>query len=346
MTTKPHRSGAGILGSGMIEAIHIDDRRWDELVSNTDIFYQRPYLKAFARGNSEFLEAFSGEPVLLYYEDNDGFVVHPVFMRDIPDTDFKDIISPYGCSGPAAIGRPLFVDYLRSMTDFCKDNKIISEFNRLHPWLTTVFPSESIEKGGEVFYIDLQKSMNDIVAAMDRKCRNAIKNAEKDVTVREINDYYTLYNHYTETMTRNGAHKRYFFDLKFFMKLPNAKIFIASKDGKDIASSVFFHHNKFSHYYLSGSSQAAFGTNATSLIIWNAINYYKKLGCTMLNLGGTIGGSPGLYRFKSSFTDVKNCVKPFMVVKKVHNRPMYKELCQKAGKNPFDGGYFPAYRSL
>ena len=78
---------------------------WDEIVNsfnNVDIYFRWGYIKPFSDNRD-------GEPILFYYEDDNGRVANIFLKRDIADCryfkniidkeKYFDITSPYGYGG-------------------------------------------------------------------------------------------------------------------------------------------------------------------------------------------------------------------------------------------------------
>lgn len=322
--------------------LDISDDRWDDLVRGTDIFYQRDYMKSFLEGgNEDYRQSFSGIPVLIYYSDDEGSIVHPVFLRRW--MKYYDIASPYCYSGPMIIREPSMNSYISEMSKFCRDNRIVSEFARLHPWLRTTQPD--MFPAGNIFFVHLDQSMDSILGGMTKNCRNAITSAEKKMEVTRtmnVNALMMARDAYIATMSRNSAHPKYFFPKELFegLQYVNATCFIVSSEGRHIASAIFLDYGPYCHYFLAGSLER--GTNAGNLIIWEAIKYFKEKGCHIMNLGGTIADDSGIRDFKQSFSG--NSM-PFYVIKKVHNQKIYDDFCCAVGAQNSKDGFFPAYRA-
>lgn len=322
----------------MIRILSILDDEWDELVHDTDVFFQRQYLQAFTNhGPKAFMEHFGGTPVLIHYEDESGSVVHPVFMRRIGK--YWDITSPYGYAGPAVIGNPNALLYGLSMSDMCSRENIITEFARHNPFLMCC-TQEPLD-AGKIVYIDLGMTEAQILASMTKSCRNAITSAEKSLVCDIDIDMEVFALQYRQTMLMDNAQSKYMFPRRLFDDLPNPTLFVAYKDGEPIASAIFLEHQGLCHYFLAASAVAGKGTNAQNLIIWEAMKWFKAKGCRILNLGGGIKACPGLLGFKESFSPLG---KQFFVSKIVHNEFAYAEMCAPMRFGALSTGFFPFYR--
>ena len=129
----------------MLEIINIDESdKWDSMVksfSNYDVYYLSRYTKAFKLHGD-------GEPILIYYHDEEIRAINVVMIRDIAeDKRFKDkiesenlfdITTPYGYGGFIIEGIPNdnnLKKINKEYSDCCRSKNIISEFVRFHPVL-------------------------------------------------------------------------------------------------------------------------------------------------------------------------------------------------------------------
>lgn len=333
----------------MIELIE-DYKKWDELVSGADVFHLSGYARAFAEscGNPSFKEHFCGKPGLICYEEDLGKLVYPVMIREITGTNYKDLVSPYGYSGPYISGNINVAKWLYQMNLFCREKGIVSEFLRLNPFFLQSFPTTKYK--GAVTCLDIEKLEPELIwNGFEKRCRNAINRAIRAgvqvaravPNVPDKGNIAVMARLYNETMTRNGASEKYLFSEEFFSNLfkflPNNSIlFIAFFEGKPIAAATFLYRMPYFHYYLAGSNKVT-GLAPNNLILWEAIKYAKTMGFKTFNFGGGVGGEQDkLKKFKQSFSKQEVA---FHVMEAIHMPKEYLELC-KGKKTDF----FPAYR--
>lgn len=330
----------------MIELIE-DYEKWDELVFGADVFHLSGYARAFAEscGNPSFKENFCGKPGLICYEEDLGKLVYPVMIREITGTNYKDLVSPYGYSGPYISGNINVAKWLYQMNLFCRERGIVSEFLRLNPFFLQSFPTTRYK--GAVTCLDIEKLEPELIwNGFEKRCRNAINKALKEPLWAEKIENprgksYLMARLYNETMERNGASQKYLFPKEFFSNLfkflpNNSVLFVAYRESIPVAAATFIYNGPYFHYYLAGSNKVP-GLAPNNLILWEAIKYAKTMGFKTFNFGGGVGGEQDkLKKFKQGFSKQEVA---FHVMEAIHMPKEYLELC-KGKKTDF----FPAYR--
>lgn len=330
-----------------------DDGTWMDIISRMrsyDVFHMPQYSHVFASsdGPAGFKEHFSGEPLLLHYTRAGCEAAYPLLIRDIPNTNLRDLVSPYGYSGVLSRGKVDWSKFKLELKDVCSELGIVSEFDRLHPFASPRLNGS--EKKGAVVYLILCQDLDDIKKGLSKPCRNSISKAIRSgVSITRstlINppkeDIDTFYSLYTDTMRRNNASERYFFSKDFFYKLfsylkDNALLFSARYEGKVIASAIFLFSKPYFNYFLAGSLKEYSNLCANNLLLWDAIIYAKQNGFIIFNLGGIFSDKKSLLDFKKGFSPTE---KPFYIYKRVFMLNKYKEL--SGGNNSEE--FFPAYR--
>ena len=76
-----------------VEVLSVEDKRWDEVVKKSvefDFYHTAVYHKL---DNSDVSKLYC------CFED-DNFIALPIVVREIENTDYKDITSVYGYAGP------------------------------------------------------------------------------------------------------------------------------------------------------------------------------------------------------------------------------------------------------
>ncbi len=315
---------------------HSNKETWSELaVLIKDPFYTWEFASAFS---------YIGRPKLFFYGDDYDFVVVPFILREInipPGGNLHDITSHYGYAGPACFGKPNLKEFIKEWDSFLKTNNIVSEFTRLHPLLENheIFPWT--EKIGDTVFVNLEKKID--MSDFDKRCRNSITKAQRDgVKVGNmgcnIDHFITLYY---KTMERHGTESRYFFpgkSIKKLLDINGTTVLYAMLGDKVIASAIFLYYDggKYAYYYLAGSDDHYKNHNPNNLIVYEAMKYFKGLGCKGMCLGGDHGGSGTLFNFKASFSTLR---KEYYVNKKIVMKEAYDKLSEGKSRD-----FFPAYR--
>lgn len=298
-----------------------------------------------------------GEPVNFVFENSNGKVIHNFIKRQIENTDYYDITSPYGYGGPyiadteeKANKSELIQDYLKSYQDYCEKNNIVSEFVRFHPLYDNVsdfenfYDTEAIRK---IVITDL--TVDDVFQdQFSKSCRKKIRKLLKNELIeyeiieqpQHIEDFYKVYY---STMDRNQADDYYYFDKNYFenaLSLYRENIVQTNilYDSKVIASGFYFVSDGNIHLHLSGTLSEYLELSPAYLLRYAIIMWGSENGYSYVNNGGgrSRDENDSLFRFKSRFGKKLN---DFYIGKKIYKPEVYNEL----SKNK-TGEFFPAYR--
>ncbi len=299
-----------------------------------------------------------------------GCVSHNFIQRQIPNTlcdaTYYDLITAYGYGGPIIekvvankysyeeSKKKLIASFDEEFSRYCKDNNIVSEFIRFHPWANNAIDFQGIydiEKIRNTIATDLENYPDFFNEEYSKGCRKNIRQAiNKGVKIEIIekpDSLESFKNIYFSTMQRNGAADYYYFDDKYFdecinLYRDNILLVNAIYEDKIIAAGFYFVWNKVVHIHLSGTlSEYLFLSPAYVLryfvTVWANQNGYK-----LIHHGGgrTNDAEDNLYKFKKQFG--KHTEFPFYIGKKIWNQEVYDKLSK--GK-AFDTSFFPAYRS-
>lgn len=336
---------------------------WDAIVksfSNYDVYYLSGYVKAFEINGD-------GKAVLIYYTDKATRAVNVVMKRDI--SDFKmlssvlaqgelyDIVTPYGYGGWLIEGENI-KGLFQSYENWCRQERIVSEFIRFHPMLENHIALEGVYeiKGlGETVAMELASPdhiWNNLTSKNRNVIRKAIKNGVKIYNGRYPEIYEKFRVIYNSTMDKDSADSYYYFKKDFYESIleelsQNAQVFYAQlPDGKVIASSIMIGANQYMNYHLSGFVQEYGTLAATNLLIYEAALWGCANGYRTLYLGGGVGSyEDSLFKFKKAF--YKGNLHRFYVGKKIFDEQAYSRLVEvrRQGKM-FDENktFFPLYR--
>jgi len=287
--------------------------------------------------------AFGGEPC--HFEA--AGIDYRFYKRPIPGTDHCDITSVYGYGGIVALSEDAKpISFYDQFHLWCREYGVVSEFVRIHPFyqfhnammiLHFATGNNCYQRSGEIAYIDLTQTEDEIWKGFDKGCRSAIKKAEKMSPVSVgpmIGDSFPVWYH--RTMDRLNASDAYYFTSRFWGILKSMETYHIKTL---TAAALFFFHGDFATYFLSASDKSQPG--AMNLILWTAIKEAKRRGCRIFNLGGGLHDGDSLSSFKRSFTPT---TKPFYTYRRIHNPKVYEELCRAKGIEADSVGFFPAYR--
>ena len=350
------------------------DTDWDKYINNTkisDIFYTSKYMRLF--------ENFLKEKAYLYvFGNNEEFVAYPFFRRDVSVLPFYnltgngnqiwyDITSPWYYGGHLVHGGSdtntnlLYREFFKNFKIFCKNKNIICEVARLHPFIGDYNRLKSfanIKKVGEVVYIDLNQSNEEIWRNMAKSNRNKIKkslsNGVEVIAVDSKEALRPFFKIYIELMNTKQAKGFYKFPIDFFQELfelfkDNAELLVAKFENKIIAGLILMGERPFLHTYLSASDPDYLYLAPNNILKYYGALRAKENGFSYYVLGGGYRPNDGLYKFKKSFS---NTTIDYYIYYKIFNYKIYNDLCSKRSQydklqnmnNSADCFFFPEYR--
>jgi serine/alanine adding enzyme len=353
-----------------------DQAQWHALVEaipQHDIFFRPEYVIHFERLSGEVARLF-------FFGDEANYIVYPFFLRRINDlpfyqasplddeTEYFDIVSPYGYSGPLACvrdqrcQRDLWEGYLSAFHGYCKETNIVCEFARLNPFVSNQQYLQELTGGvqatGQIVYVDLTGSEEALWQGLNRGNRSNINKAKRSgVRVDRCSDsdhVQRFYQLYVATMRRNHATGWYYFSPDFFADSftflgDKISLFCASYQGQTIAAASFLHDGDVVHYFLGGSDSNYLALRPNNLLMYQAICWAKRQGYRLFNLGGNYRPNDSLARFKAAFSKLSTT---FYTYRMIHIPAIYHELCRghaiyklNMGRQCEDTDYFPKYRA-
>ena len=336
---------------------------YDRLTNpNRGVYHDPRYIKVLAghlRGKAE----------LFVLTDDEDLVYYPYFLRrleglpfaercEIDLAQYHDIISSWYYGGPLIEcpderrRRELARRFVTIFGDYCRDQRIVSEFIRFDPNIGNHDCFEGLldtKRLWETVYVDLSLSAEDIWKGMETRCRTSIRKAVKSgVEVRvscdekEIEMFHSIYRN---EMKRKGAPRHYDVSLEFLVELfrsleGKAVLISASRDGEFIGSSVcLYEKGAVAHDYLMATDPRYWKLQPNNLIIYKAIEWSKDAGLRVYDLQG---GREGVYRFKKAFS---RAGKGFYTASVIHDRETYDHLKKKKCEVLGEERFFPEYRT-
>lgn len=331
------------------------------------------HLPTYARLSSH---TDGGEAAALLVEEGERALLLPIIKRTIPDADGAwDATSPYGYPGPLVVAprgsnhdaNAFAGDALLHAKEKLREAGCVSLFARLHPVLGPVprlpedEPCAAVVMHGDTVVVDLQKSESTLWSETASGHRNEINRSIRaghtpiiDKEFRRADDFLRLYQ---ETMDRVGASSYYYFGNDYLTMLRDAlgsKLWLAVVDigGKTAAAALFIETCGIVEYHLSGSATEFMKERPTKLMLHHMRAWSKARGCTIMHLGGGVGGTDdSLFRFKAGFSRDRALFQTFrMVVDQQRYDALVdgrRSLTGEDGAHRRSGdltGFFPAYR--
>lgn len=305
---------------------------WDELLAGlgcADAYLLRAYVEA-----SCVIEP--GEPVLL---EHDGAVLACI-LREVPGGGY-DVITPYGYGGPVGDGA-----FDEAYEGWCRERGVVSTFVRFHPLYENYRAAPHATYSNPTVGWRLE---GDLLAGMHGKHRNVVRKAQKagvavdvDAAPETLVGFVTLYE---RTMARQEAAGYYFFPPEYWERLAalggHLVRFDALCEGEVVASALCLRGDRWLHYHLGATEDAARDLGASNLLLYTAAVWGQEQQLEEFHLGGGAGGRESLYAFKERFSPEGR--REFWIGKLVHDEQAYRRL---SGGAEIDlDGFFPAYRA-
>lgn len=309
--------------------------------ASEEFFRSRPFLDA------------EGVTHTLRIETGDGELVAPLIVRDIPGTDQRDAISPYGYPG-----------VVRGRMHARRRNSGEAP-SGLHPTplkpgsidfsatgLVSVFIRHTLESSplAGATERNIVQIADPIMSPKSRPSdrRQVRRNLEAGYVLELIPGPETsaeqragFLDVYEQTMRRARAADHYFFGAAYFDRVLQAdRTWLAlayDPEGVLAAASIAVVSDRYLHYYLSGSADSQLREAPMKNVVTRLIEHSAELGLP-LNLGGGICPGDALEEFKRGFANRRQ---PWLTSELICDPEKYAQL----GAGHDATGFFPAYRA-
>ncbi len=304
----------------------------------------------------------------IFKKDEKPVVIMPFYVRNIivngEKTPYKDVISPYGYSGPLfdekeanTITVQLFWE---KVDQWYQKEDVVSEFIRFSlNGNHTGYSGELIPSLKNVKGVLLDK--DDQWAGFKSKVRNNHRKAVLEglrieiytapIHLEIVKDFYDIY---IQTMQRIEAHDQYFFYIDYFTNFisenPESGIIaIVYKDDTPISTELILKDENTLYSYLGGTLSDYFFTRPNDFLKIEIMNWARENDYKYYVLGGGRVDGDGLYKYKKSFFPNDDDV-VYYTGRKIINKEVYSELIIKNDLtnvqdiNDISKNYFPLYR--
>ncbi|HEX6601448.1 MAG TPA: GNAT family N-acetyltransferase [Solirubrobacterales bacterium] len=282
----------------------------------------------------QFLEA-EGATHTLRIESDEGELVAPLIVREIPGTEARDAISPYGYPGFAGGDQTLDPESI----DFSATG-LVSVFIR-HTLGLSLLAGATERNVVQIADPELPPKSR----PSDR--RQVRRNLEAGYTLEVVPGPKTtpeqragFLDVYEQTMRRTDAAPHYFFGATYFDRILVAEqtwlVLATAPEGDLAAASIAAVSDGYLHYYLSGSADSHLREAPMKNVVTRLVEHATELGLP-LNLGGGISPGDALEEFKRGFA---NRQQPWLTSELICDERKYAQL--SAGRDA--AGFFPAYR--
>lgn len=328
----------------------------NELLSfETDIYHSIEWLLL----NKDLQE---GEIHCIFLEDGKNCAFFPLIKRNIKNTAYFDLITPYGYGG-LAFKKTTDSDFkekvFEELKKYLSTTNCISVFLRLHPLLNkVVVAGGAIFENGTTLAIQLDNSYPDIYSKYSSGHKYDLKKSKKNENICIVDDADFFYfddfiEIYLETMRYLDASGFYFFDQKYFYKMKKLlaeklKLVVVKLNEQIIGASLFMLENGIIQYHLSGTTIEGRKYQPSKLILDYIVHWGALQGYTFLHLGGGVGGQKdALYKFKKGFSADDYS---FYTVRMITNNNIYRTLCSDLNFTDIEidniSDFFPLYRKV
>lgn len=304
-----------------------------------------------------FLDA-EGVTHTLKIESDQGELLAPLIVREIPGTDERDAVSAYGYPGLVGEGR------VHPLPDALASLALGSVRTGVHPPLDPAGIDFS-RTGLVSAFIRHALAPSPLAGATERNVvqiadpalppksrpsdrRQVRRNLEAGYKVELVPggeatpEQRAVFNDvYEQTMRRTGAAGHYFFGLPYFdciLEADGTWLALAlDPDGQLAAASIAAVSDGFLHYYLSGSADSHLRDAPMKNVVTRLVEHSAELGLP-LNLGGGISPGDALEEFKRGFA---NRQQAWLTSELVCDGEKYARLSADREAS----GFFPAYRA-
>ena len=303
----------------------------------------------------------TGEPILFVYEEHDVFIACPFIKRKIEHTEWFDLTSVYGYSGPfsnqkiSTIPNEIQLNFAQNFKDFLSTENYVSVFARLHPFLNQVELLSNLGgliQNGKTIYIDLSTSLADQRNAYHKRLWRQIKQLKnKNYVIKlskeshEINRFGKMYQ---ENMDRLSANPAYYFDQKYFYDLCHSneidcKLLAIYDESEMICAAIIGVSNSVIRNHLS-ATHVDYTKESPSKLLTDEISLIgRKINLKYFHLGGGLGGKfDSLFDFKAYFSPL---LLDDFIWCYIANEEIYQQL--NLQYNPLNlNKKFPSYRVI
>ncbi len=189
-------------------------------------------------------------------------------------------------------------------------NEILSEDKSIESvFINAGFSGNLNIKGDRTFFLDLNPPIDQLKKNLNSSWRrNLNKAGRNDLEITEdagIKSFDTFLKLYDEMLDRKGF--RQYVNPELFRKIqqelpPELKmiVIIAYKDNIPVSGAIGTLIGEKAIYLFGATSNQGTSTNASFLVHWRLLSWFKDHNCKIYDLGGINPElNPGVYRFKS-----------------------------------------------
>jgi lipid II:glycine glycyltransferase (peptidoglycan interpeptide bridge formation enzyme) len=171
------------------------------------------------------------------------------------------------------------------------------------------------------FVLDLKKSEDELLASMHHKTRYNIKVAQKKGVIVQENNTLQAFKEYLRLTDETTTRQKFYAHTHTYHKLQwetlshtssdnqlSSHLLTANFEKDTLVSWILFKFKDTLYYPYGASSSTHRDKMASNLIMWEAIKFGKKSGCTAFDMWGALSDTPdtkdpwyGFHRFKQNY---------------------------------------------
>ncbi|MFD1613965.1 GNAT family N-acetyltransferase [Gelatiniphilus marinus] len=347
----------------------LDDKDFATYLSIVDSF---DVINPFSKFLKSIINEGDGNELryFTFKKDNgDILILMPFVLRKIAtridSTNYYDVISPYGYSGPlfnTNMSRGYLIEFWEQVDSWYKANSVVSEFirfslnNNFQFYSGVLIPTLSNVRG---VILDEETQWSNLKQKVRTNCRKAISNnLTSNIVYKNIEnaDIERFYNIYISTMKRVNANTDYYYSLDYFKNITRLSkdkivyVFIY-KDDLPISTELILIAGDTLYSYLGGTLMDYFNLRPNDFLKVEVMKWARANNFEYYNLGGGREDLDNLYRYKKSFFPNDEDI-IFYTGRKIVNKDIYAKLVhthnalEEGEKKPEQNkiGFFPAYR--
>ena len=305
-----------------------------------------------------------GKGECFVYEDGGGIVLYPFLRRDIAGVPgLSDIVTPYGYGGAVYECRngqspaQLVADFRKSLVDYARETKTVSEFVRFHPFLANhkhfFGLMEQVSLHCDNALIDLSVGAEALFRNYRHSYQQCIYKAQASglriVQLSGADSIDPFLELYSASMLRKHQEGYFKFQRNFLVSISEElrdelKCFAVLEGGAIIAVALFLRYGSYLDYFLAASRPEKLPLHPNHLLLHEVALWALDDGVDWFHLGG---GHKSLQFFKRGFA---NESRGYYLGKHVFDHEAYARLSaahwERHGRvwTPQES-YFPGYRA-
>lgn len=300
----------------------------------------------------------------VFMQDKEPLILMPFYLKNLMNfkkyEGYKDVISPYGYSGPLLknnLDSKTVIAFWKNVDIWYTKNNVVSEFIRFslndnYRNYSGVLVHTLKNIRGRIIEENLQREnhKSNVKTNYKKALGNklAFKIFHQNIPISRIKEFYTIY---IDTMKRNIADKSFYHNIDYFISFINnnpdrCALAMVYKNNIAISTEFVLLSKSTIYSFLGGTNSDYFSVRPNDFLKIEVLSWGRKNGYSFYNLGGGLKDDDNLYNYKKKFfKNDKNLI--FYTGRKIVNQNIYEKLVEsnvKKNNLSLVDGYFPLYR--